>query len=182
MPTEILKRVPRMKRMILLCSLLFILPTSYATDLISYNRHVGPYIGFNAGTNLFIATDEEITMTEAVGMGWSTEVGYNFKSYFGLEAGFIQTYIKTYDGDYGHADVPYLAARFTIPMSNRFSFIGKVGSMEGIVTRDKIVLPYVSVGLSYALTPSLDLETQYQGAVYGLVNVGLIGAGLVYHF
>ncbi len=166
------------------------------------NDHKGFYAEVNAGTNFVYATlvsseKSERTATHN-GTGWNANLGYQFNRYVGLEGGFMQNRAKIHDDEFdvtvhSRVDVPYAAARFTAPIGKRFALIGKVGGMYARV-RDtdtnspdvakeggSMALPYVGVGASYSLNKHVDLNVQYQGAVYGIAGAGLLGGGVTIH-
>lgn len=163
----------------------------------AWNRHKGVYADANVGTNvayLAISTNEVDPDARIRGFGWNAAGGYAWSRFFGLEGGFMQNYIKftdeeTQDSAYHHINVSYLAAKFTLPVGKRLSVIGKVGAMKprpaGPIEEEDwpdTVLPYLGIGAGFAVTPNLDITIQYQGALYGVVGAGLLGAGLTYHF
>lgn len=112
---------------------------------------------------------------------------------FAVELGFMQNFLDV-DADADGADdvsthlnVPWLAARWDIPVKDRWAFIAKVGLMVISVADadadDPIpALPFVGFGGSYAITPDLTLTVQYQGAVFIVAGAGLLSAGIGYHF
>jgi hypothetical protein len=162
-----------------------------------FNEHQGFYAEVNAGPNIYMGTlvinGTTNSTSGSQGAGWSAAVGYNFKPRFGVEGGFMQNYAE-YDTDdnehvEAHTNIPYVAMRFTVPLGQRAAFIAKLGGMYPFVTDTEnndttggFLLPYTGVGFSYALTRQLDMSVQYQGAIYGIVNAGLMSAGLTYHF
>lgn len=179
--------------------------TTDSGDINSWNVHHGYYAEFNAGANLYalgvISSGGSASASGFQGGGWSGAVGYSFSRHVAMEAGFMQNYADFEDDDgnavAGHTNVPYLAARFTIPAGDRFAFLAKLGLMAPSVTAQAtssdgqvddsassptVVLPFVGIGASYAVTPKLEVTAQFQGAVYGIVNAGLMSAGLTYHF
>lgn len=95
----------------------------------------------------------------------------------------------------------YTAFRWEVPIGDKFAFIPKVGLMFNRVSEDKLtrtidgqvytadsgfseglVLPYVSLGAAYAITPKVSIMAQYQGFVIGIIGAGLLGAGVDVHF
>lgn len=188
-----------MNKFIIFSMLLGAVSTSYALDeSLPLNQHVGPYAEINAGPNFYsvdvFSSSGTIKSSGFKGFGWSAAGGYNFTNIFALEGGFMQNYAQfrtsyhVFDQQhreykYYHVNAPYVTTRFNIPIGDRFSFIGKIGAMNAMVPgKTSVVLPFVGVGASYALTRSMDLTVQYQGAVYGVWNAGLLSGGLVYHF
>jgi opacity protein-like surface antigen len=162
-----------------------------------WNRHQGFYVEANGGTNLYyfavFSTGEDTSASGFTGGGWSAAVGYNFKPIYAAEVGFMQNYAKFEDEEDDdidvstHTNVPYAAARFDVPIGDRFGFIAKLGLMipsiaDNDVDAPTLILPFVGVGGSYAITPNLDVSLQYQGAVYVIVGGGLFSGGLTYHF
>lgn len=169
------------------------------TDL-HWNHHAGFYAEGGAGTNLYylgvFSSVGSVSQEGFVGWGWNAAIGYNFNYRWALEAGFIQSYANFKDADgnseYTNADLPYLAARYAIPIRDNFSFLFKFGLMyahvnlkdniDGDNSSPSITLPYFGLGMAYAITPKLDVTVQYQGFVYGIVGAGLLSTGLTYHF
>jgi len=45
-----------------------------------------------------------------------------------------------------------------------------------------LIAPYGGIGFSYAVTPQLELNVQYQGAAYVLAGAGGVTAGVIYSF
>ncbi len=165
----------------------------------AWNKHKGMFIEANVGPNLYagVIVTENNTFSSSgfQGAGWSAALGYNFSNNFGLEGGFMQNYahyeINDESNVSAHTNLPYMAMRFTVPIGNKLAFIAKLGGMYAWIngsdnsdnggSTDKILLPYSGIGFSYALTPKLEITSQYQGAIYGVVNAGLLSAGLTYH-
>ena len=165
---------------------------------------IGPYVEGGLGTNLYVlgvVTSEDTDGTAGItGFAWNVAAGYNLRSWFGLEAGFTRGSIKVNDkednyytdssGKFIHEikndtynqyiNAPYASMRFTVPICERFSFIGKLGLMYANASDDRrtdsnlddfgIVLPYIGIGAAYAIAPKLDFTVQYQGALYAVVN------------
>ncbi len=171
--------------------------TTQPQPLTPWNEHTGFYTEINAGPNLYagvlISGDSTFSSSGFQGAGWNANLGYFFNHNFAMEAGFMQNYAK-FDLDQGdnlsgHTNMPYITTRFSVPMGDQFSFIAKVGLMDVWVTDDtdkentsSLILPFTGVGISYAITPKLEASVQYQGALYGVVNLGLLSVGLTYHF
>ncbi len=162
-----------------------------------WNRHQGFYLEANGGTNLYylaILTSEfDGSHSGFNGGGWSAAVGYNWRPIFAAEVGFMQNYMKFEEDDdedndiSTHTNVLYGAARFDVPIGDRFAFIAKLGLMIPTIAADDVedpslLLPFIGVGSSYAITPNIDFSLQYQGAVYVIAGAGLFSGGLTYHF
>lgn len=149
------------------------------------NEHDGLYAEFNVGTNIYylgvMSSVGSTTGSGIVGAGVNGAVGYYFSPILAAEAGYIEDYVDINRSDTIH--VPYLAARFTADLGERFSMFAKLGlmvpSMPNVAT---LVLPYTGVGMAYAVNHDMDVNVQYQGAIYGLAGGGLLGVGLTYHF
>lgn len=157
---------------------------SFADDL-AWNEHKGAYAELNAGTNAYylgiISSEGNTSGSGIIGTGLNAAIGYNFTPIFALEGGFTYAFADVNNGE--KIDVPYVTTRFTAPIGNRLSFIGKVGLMVPYVPNEGgMVLPYTGVGFGYALTKNLEANVQYQGAIYGIAGAGLLGLGLTYHF
>ena len=155
----------------------------------SLNKHTGWYGELGAGTNFYygslISSDFSDAKAGIHGYGWNANLGYFFNDYVAAELGVMQNYgyFKD-DGEttWEHATSPYLVARFNAPLTERVSFIGKIGMMVPTISGvGSLALPYTGVGLSLAATEQLDLSVQYQGAIYGIIGAGLLSVGLTYH-
>lgn len=168
----------------------------------AWNQHPNSWYGeFNLGTNLYYiaAFDSSSGSTEHHGFqgwGWSGAIGRQFSGNWGVELGFMQNYAKFKDdsGDFAkaHTNIPYLAARYSLPIKQRASFIAKLGVMyasaaAGFDSTDhasspSLTLPFIGLGFGYAITPNIDATVQYQGIVLGIAGAGLFSAGITYHF
>ena len=136
------------------------------------------------------------------GYGWSAALGYSFTPYVAIEGGFMQNYITIDTKNEGnkkqntyHTNVPYVTTQFSVPIGTHVEFISKVGLMMPFGTVNTaeddeppknetfgVVLPFTGLGLGYKITPALEINIQYQGAVYGIVGGGLLSGGLDYRF
>ena len=167
-------------------SLLCLTATSLACATTpAWNEHKGNYAELVGGTNAYylgiLSSRGSVGGAGVTGAGWAGALGYNFTNTFGLEAGLMQNFVDLNGG--GYVISPYTTTRFTLPIGQRFSFIGKLGLMAPFVPEEGgIVLPYTGVGFSYAATKNLDFTLQYQGAFYVIAGAGLLGAGITYHF
>ena len=165
------------------CLLICITASSLAlADDGAWNQHNGSYAELNIGTNAYylgiLSSHGAFGGGGLIGEGWSGDLGYNFTNTFALEAGFMQNFVD-FNLDRGALNTPYATTRFSLPLGERFSLIGKLGAMA---PQAAIVLPYTGIGVSYAVTKNVDLNLQYQGAIYGIAGAGLAGVGLTYHF
>lgn len=161
------------------------------SDLPSYNEHAGWYVEANAGTNLALvaisASDTKVTEYGYEGFGYNINAGYNWRPGRAIELGFMQNYVTYVDNNNvrqsDYVNIPYTAVRFTLPMMQRGAFIAKVGVMgfDDPKHKEYLLLPYTGFGFSYAVTHKVDISAQYQGAIYGIVNAGLLSAGITYH-
>jgi opacity protein-like surface antigen len=145
------------------------------------------------------------------GFGYSAAIGYQFRpGGFALEGGFMQNFFDlSEDLRTGHGNeretvtesttlyTPYAAMRWEFPIKQRLAFIPKLGiayvkMKETTLSNDDqtvvygagtgMIIPYVGLGFSYALTQKIDVVLQYQGAVLGIAGAGLASLGLDYHF
>lgn len=162
------------------------------------NHHTGVYIEGTAGTNLYalgvLSSDGRTSNVGVIGYALNAALGYNVTPWFGLEGGFTRAMAQTHNSnhEYQSINAPYASVRFTAPIGQRFSLLAKVGAMYANASiphsddsgseNHGVVLPYVGVGASYAVTSNVDITAQYQGAVYGVINAGALTAGLTYHF
>lgn len=161
----------------------------------SWNSHKGPYVEFNAGTNLYylgvFSSEGKASNGGFHGFSWNAAAGYNFSPVNALEAGFMQNYAEYEDEDKGvdvttHTNIGFLAWRGTARIGQRAAFFGKLGlmlfSIADIDNGSWVLLPYTGLGLRYAVTPQIDFNVQYQGAIYILAGAGAFSAGVTYNF
>ncbi len=184
----------------ILASICFFAPIALAEEEQQedkWNRHQGFFGELNLGTNLYylgmVTSEGEAASSGFHGFGWSIAGGYSFKPTHAIEAGFMQNYARYIDDSTSldlkistNTNIAYLAWRGTIPIRDRFAFFGKLGAMLiSIPDTDEdtwVVLPYTGLGLSYALTQNIEINLQYQGAVYLIVGAGALTGGITYHF
>ena len=161
------------------------------------------YLEANAGTNLYylalFAADKNVSHGGFQGFGWSGALGFSWNESFALELGFMQNYAKFNAGNNsyvsGHTNVSYLTTRFILPFVSRINFISKLGLMYASASASAthnnerksaespdLVLPYIGLGIGYTVSPQLDINLQYQGAVYGVAGAGLFSLGLTHYF
>lgn len=160
---------------ILLTSLaaLALLPVAHAQD----DSHTGVYASVNVGKNLFYSAADELTGSFK-GYGWNASLGYTFTQHVSAEIGFMQNSERM--SIKSHINVPYLAAKFSVPVTEKVDFITKIGVMEVMHKGDNGRYPYIGVGASYLLNDKMNLTAMYQGGVYGIGGAGLLGVGVDY--
>jgi len=145
-----------------------------------HNAYHGPYVEFSAGKFFYFFGSP--SDSGLLGNGWNANMGYFFTRKVGVEAGLFLREPYRWQSVY----FPYAAVRFNAPLTDRLSFIGKLGVMmpfSSVSYQSKTkALPYTGIGLGYALSKKIELSVQYQGSVYGIVDVGLLSVGLTYHF
>lgn len=168
------------------------------------NRQRGPYVEVHGGSMAaYVPVADTDSSEDAVfdGLGWGVAAGYFFKPAVAIEVGFLRVdteFATQDDGDipYLDAKVPYLTARFHIPIGRRVNVAFKTGAMymEHVVfgtrkpTGEKdeetlpIPLPLFGVGVSVAVTPMVAISAQYQGLLLLFVNAGMVSAGVNLHF
>ena len=137
------------------------------------------YAEVNAGKNAFYSAADELK-GNFKGFGWNGSLGYAFTDNVAAEIGFMQNAEKL--NMENHLNVPYMAARFNLPMGERVDFVAKAGVMQVHHKGEKATFPYTGLGLSYALDERVDLTAMYQGGIYGIGGAGLMGLGLHYKF
>ena len=160
----------------------------------AYNRHIGPYAEGNIGKAVVWFNGEiggnDFADSGFFGSGWSIGGGYMFKDWIGAEAGYLQFSPEADDdGDDPEIDVGgiYFAAKFNIPIKDRFSGIIKIGVMSLSASGDDDDFiaggaPFTGIGVSYALTDKIDLRAQFQGPNLIFVGAGLLSGGVAYRF
>ncbi len=131
---------------------------------------------------------EPSVTVHASGPGANANLGYQFNRFFAAEAGYTY-YAKDINLSLGDA-----AVKGILPVGDNFSLFAKLGGSYvggSLALYAKGKAPGASVfygaGAAYAITPALDINLQYQGASNdflpgGVVTVGLVSAGLTYHF
>lgn len=138
-------------------------------------REQGAYLEGNVGTNYTSYNFWGQSKSEFSSIGLNTNLGYQFSRHFASELGY------TYYGNAGMNSVD--AAMKGIVLLNNVSLFGKLGAAYIFRSGKKsTAAPYVGLGGSYALTPALDFTVQAQGSPFIVINVGLLSAGLTYHF
>lgn len=160
-----------------------------------WNRHQGYYAELNMGTGLayfgVVTSHSEASDLGFQGFAWNAAVGYNFNPAHAIEGGFLQWYTEFEDDDDDedestYANMGYIAWRFTAAIGQRSAFFGKLGGMLiSVPDTDEsawVGLPFVGLGVSYAITPRIDFCVQYQGAVYIIAGAGAFTGGITYHF
>lgn len=160
--------------------------SAYASEQ-RWNYHEGWYVNANVGTNFYytavVSSDYHGSSKGINGYGWNANGGYSFNHYVAAEAGLLQSYLISADStNHFIVSAPYAAAKFTAPLGKQFALFGKVGGMYAFNNHDGIALPFIGVGASYAVSPKVDIDATYQGAVYGIIGAGLLSGGVTYHF
>jgi hypothetical protein len=176
----------------------------------AWNIHHGFFLEGGIGSNAFYALLPSGSEGSFLGWGFGVAAGYHFLENIAIEAGFIYSTDLNADVEKRLAGItltasaaarlyiPYVAFRFIVPVSKHFSVIFKLGGMypygtaklsgsaAGIQASGRVAgdhdLPFTGVGMSYAMTPQLDLTVLYQGAVYVMASGAVLSAGLTYHF
>lgn len=173
------------------------------------NQHAHQiYVEGSGGSTLYYAgvfsSHENYQTAGLKGYGWNGNIGYNFTNVTAIEGGFMQNYANQTYSDDGikhqqtlHANLPYISARFNVPLGHHFTFIAKTGAMYAYTSikrgpdqdhpvakteTDGMVLPYVGLGVGYSVNKHIEITSQYQGAVYGIAGAGLLSGGMTYHF
>lgn len=142
------------------------------------NNGKGFYVGAGAGTNILTWGG----YGTSGGFAWNANAGYQFNRHFALEGGFTQHYMSGID----NLNSVALLAKGIIPFGQSgFSLFGKIGPSY-LISAGTASL-HGGLGAAYAVTPSLEVNTQIQGDLVGKVygdnlGVGALTAGLTYHF
>lgn len=116
--------------------------------------------------------------------GFNGNVGYQFNSYLALEAGFTEYMFK--EVDVAAADV---AIKLMFPFRDDFRLFAKAGGSYLFSPVKKIGsqydigwLPYLGIGMGYSVTKHVEVTIQAVGATILLADLGLLSAGVTYHF
>jgi OOP family OmpA-OmpF porin len=189
-----------MKKMILVSMFLWLaacfFPLNAAiAENVSFNRHVGPFAEASAGYTFGWAAGgafgNDFADGTGIGFGWTVSGGYMFKDWIGIEAGYLKFSPDVeFEDEESDASVGgfFLAARFNIPVKERFSVVLKAGAMslsasekedEEAITAGA---PFTSIGAGYALTDKIDLRVQFQGPNLIFLGAGILSGGITYHF
>lgn len=139
----------------------------------------GAYLDLNAGV-----TYETIYLWgyhyDAFGnVGLNTNLGYQFNRYFAAEAGYT-AYEE--DGVLNNID---LAIKGILPISegeHPVSLFGKIGPAYLFKGGDSTGALLVGIGGAYQMTDKVDFTLQAQGVTQGFFSLGLLSAGISYHF
>jgi OOP family OmpA-OmpF porin len=160
-----------MKKIILMISL----GLSLATTSAFATHDSGVYIEGNIGTNYTGIDAFGDTFSSNGGVGVNTNLGYQFNRYLAAEVGY--TYYGINEGFSG-LDA---AAKLILPLHERFYAFGKLGVAVYSDGSETLTLPFGGIGVAYQVTPALDFNIQAQGSNF-LYQIGLISAGVTYHF
>lgn len=155
----------------------FILALSFINVAAAKPHERGAYLEGNIGTNYasfhFLGAD----YSEFDSVGVNANLGYQFFRYLALETG-----VTTYNRGLIGVDAVLKAI---VPLelgNNDISLFGKIGPAYVTDGHGDSLLPYLGLGAAYAVTPNLDINVQAQGVTVGFASLGLLSAGLTYHF
>jgi OOP family OmpA-OmpF porin len=163
---------------------------SVLTSTAAFATHdKGAYVEANVGAGYATATADFFGYTKSrseSAAGANINGGYLFNRYVGAELGY------TYYGGNVDLSMGNIAVKGVLPLNDQFNLFAKVGS--GYIGSNKgdngnssdHWAGVYGAGVGYALTPSLDLNVQYQGSWlwvgFGSLNTGLFSGGVTYHF
>ena len=147
------------------------------------NHPQGFYASLNGGVS-FVDAD-------TAGFGAGGYLGYQFNPYFAVEGG-VTAALSVF-GDVSIADV---AAKGILPLGDHMTVFAKAGVAYTTIRTDFLfinasasqITPFLGAGLGYALSPSLTITAQYNGALLNNDNtnskglVGVASLGLDWHF
>jgi len=151
--------------------------TAFATH--DKGAYVEANVGGSYGTFSFF---DYSTTTSAI--GGNLNAGYQFNRYFAAEVGY------TYFGGDLDLSMGNISAKGILPLNEKFNLFAKLGA--GYMAPNTggegggLGVATYGIGAAYAITPSLDINTQFQGAWmwqgFGSSTFGLVSGGLTYHF
>ncbi len=174
----------------------------------AWNRHEGFYAEAGLGTGwdgwgVEMKSESNPFSTFA----WIGALGYSFTANHAIELGFGQwpdedfvdedrssisfeggsaVYTERLEYVSGAFNLGYLAWRGTVPFLDRWAFFGKVGltvmDIPGGENGGTQVGLFTGLGVSYAVTPRIDLRLQSQGGLSGEAYAGMLTFGAGYHF
>jgi len=155
----------------------FILALSFTNIATAKPHERGAYLEGNIGSNYtsfhFWGTD----YSEFNSVAANANLGYQFFRYLALETGFT-----AYNRGLNGVDA---ALKVILPLelgNNDVSLFGKIGPSYVFDNDSGSLLPYLGLGAAYSVTPNLDVNVQAQGVTVGFLSLGLLSAGLTYHF
>lgn len=169
-------------------NIISIITLSILTSSAFAAHNSGAYVEANVGgayastkIDFFGTTDTE----SASAVGANANLGYQFNRFIAAEVGY------TYYGNDIDASMGDVAVKAILPITDDFSLFGKLGAgYIGANNNDHGSFDewagVYGIGAAYAITPSLDVNVQFQGATiwnaFGDTNIGLVSGGLTYHF
>lgn len=145
-----------------------------------YTHRAGMYVEGNVGTLAKNYNFIWFSHTSVGGLGENVNIGYQFNPFAALEVGgsyYDFNNNKHTNNGLGVADLVF---KGIVPLTERAALFAKAGG--GLASKGVGGTFYAGVGASYAVTQNLDVSIQMNGPILGIVNVGLISAGLSYHF
>lgn len=165
-------------------------------------RDVASYISDEVGSGATVASDSPTSE------GWKIYGGYQFNKYLGAEGGYANLNDMRATGAVTggthrtnvDTDAWTLAAVGTLPLTEKFSVIGKVGAAYMLAdiktwkstnnqntnpsdfSADDGYEPYYGVGVSYAMLDNLSLRAEWERFDRKDLNIDLLTAGMVVKF
>lgn len=137
----------------------------------------GAYLEGNVGTLYASVNLFGIEFSQFGSFGINTNGGYQYSRYFATELGYTN-----YGLGLNNIDA---AAKFILPFGdgmNDYTVFAKVGPAFLFQGNNQGFLPLLGVGGSYSMNDHLDANIQAQGVTAGFFSLGLVSAGLTYHF
>lgn len=139
------------------------------------------------------------TSTSNRSEGWKIYGGYQFNKYAGVEGGYVNLNDMTATTGTLRTNVVTdawtMAAVGTLPLTDKFSVIGKLGAAYMLATinaktgaantvrsGDDGYEPYYGVGVSYALLDNLNLRAEWERFDRKDLNIDLLTAGVTVKF
>lgn len=119
-------------------------------------------------------------LTEAGGFGWNANLGYQFMKYVGAEAGFSHYTMAGSNNAYS----THIAVKGILPFTDEFNLFAKLGPAAIFPSNDNDTEwgLFYAFGASLALNDQLDITVQTSGVTQAFDTIGLVSAGLTYHF
>jgi len=187
-----------------LLALLAVIGVSANSATLSAETSTGWYVGANLGfsrTTLDREPREGLIEDDKSDLSWSLRAGYRFHQNWAVEAG----YTDLGESRYHFPDEPqgtlkfktlHLSAIGILPLTERLSVFGKLGvaylqSDDSGVDRSSDTVPHAGLGLSYALTKTIDLRTDYdyfgraqlgEGSISAKTTSQVLSVGVDYRF
>lgn len=114
-----------------------------------------------ASAQLYVGAGLGAADTDSSETSWKAYAGYQFVPMWGIELGY--TTLGEYRGE--DVDATTVAGTFTLPLSERWSFLGKLGQAwnnPGYAGAGSNTDLYAAIGVQYGFNKNLGLRLEYE--------------------